>query len=133
MICPRCNCEYIRVVDTMPDEEQRIFRRRKCPECGFIFHTVETIYVKKRKTGLTPIKQLPPKEYKYRRDNVSLCEEFMRMGVKYARVDLCDNEGGDFKSAYSTLHQVIIRNGYPFYITTRNGYLYFVRVDMEET
>lgn len=43
MNCPKCSCHDIRVVDTLPDEEQRVFRRRKCTGCGFIFHTVETI------------------------------------------------------------------------------------------
>lgn len=62
MICPKCGCAKIRVVDTLPDEEQRVFRRRKCTDCGFIFHTVETINndtyaFEKRFTAATRLKR----------------------------------------------------------------------------
>lgn len=135
MICPRCGSEKIRVVDTMPDEKQRVYRRRKCTECGFIIHTVETVCVKKRKNdnteiGLIPIKELPPKEYRCREDRSYLCNEFMRMNIKYAKVDLGDNVERPVNYTYSSLRQLISQNEYPFYIIIRNGDLYLVRTDM---
>jgi hypothetical protein len=43
MKCPECGSENIGVNNTMPDDETRIFRRRKCHDCGAGFRTVESI------------------------------------------------------------------------------------------
>lgn len=135
--CPECGCEKIRVVDTMPDTGRRIFRRRKCTGCGFTFRTIEVICTKqhtleKSKNKLVPVKELPAKEYNRRHDNAVLCEEFMRMNVKYAKVDLCIDEYRAINYAYSSLRQSVLDKNYPFYVVIRNGDIYFVRTDMEE-
>jgi transcriptional regulator NrdR family protein len=41
MICPYCGSNQIRVMDTMPGEEE-IYRRKKCRNCCKIFRTKET-------------------------------------------------------------------------------------------
>lgn len=41
MNCPECGGNNLKVMDTMPDSDNRIFRRRKCAECGSKFRTVE--------------------------------------------------------------------------------------------
>lgn len=130
--CPECGCEKIRVVDTMPDEKRKIFRRRKCTDCGCTFRTVEIIDTEKSKNKLVPIKKLPAKEYNRRHDNTALCEEFMRMNVKYAKVDLCIDEYRTINYAYTSLRQSVIDKNYPFYVIIRNGDIYFIRIDMEE-
>ena len=43
MRCPECGGTNIGVNNTMPDNEKRIFRRRKCHDCGAGFRTVEII------------------------------------------------------------------------------------------
>lgn len=39
MICPSCNGK-LGVVDTVRDD-QEVYRRRKCPECGQLVYTLE--------------------------------------------------------------------------------------------
>lgn len=41
MTCPKCQTT-VKVIDTLQNEfTNETYRRKKCPECGFIFHTVE--------------------------------------------------------------------------------------------
>ena len=43
MRCPKCDSDGIYVKDTMRAPDRKIYRRRKCAECGTIFRTVEVI------------------------------------------------------------------------------------------
>lgn len=43
MKCPHCNSDNIGVIDTLPGATNTIYRRRKCKDCGGLFHTVEII------------------------------------------------------------------------------------------
>ena len=40
MICPKCKKDHPSVVDSRKHEDC-VQRRRRCPECGFRFNTVE--------------------------------------------------------------------------------------------
>lgn len=42
MVCPKCGCTEVVVFDTMPGFDNKIFRRRKCKNCGERLRTVET-------------------------------------------------------------------------------------------
>ena len=41
MQCPNCNSERTRVKDTMNAPDGKIYRRRKCSDCGQVFRSVE--------------------------------------------------------------------------------------------
>ena len=43
MICPKCKSQNIRVYDSFPSEDDYVFRRRKCKDCGEKFRTVELV------------------------------------------------------------------------------------------
>lgn len=42
MVCPKCGGK-VTVSDTMHGFDNDTYRRRKCLECGYLFHTIETI------------------------------------------------------------------------------------------
>lgn len=42
MRCPECGGK-VTVSDTLHGLDNDTYRRRKCLECGYIFHTIETI------------------------------------------------------------------------------------------
>lgn len=41
MNCPKCNSANIRVMDTAQGDDNATYRRKRCGDCGFRFHTVE--------------------------------------------------------------------------------------------
>ena len=41
MRCPKCKSESVYVTDTMPGDDGRIYRRKRCEACNFRFNTVE--------------------------------------------------------------------------------------------
>ena len=43
MNCPECGSPSVYVKDTIPSNDERIFRRRKCFDCGINFRTVEIV------------------------------------------------------------------------------------------
>lgn len=57
-------------------------------------------------------------------------KEFMKLGVKYARVDFTALDYTNRKSAYVSLNEGVRRGGYPIKISMRGGDIYFVRTDM---
>lgn len=61
----------------------------------------------------------------------SYFKEFLKLGVKYARVDFTALDYLNRKSAYVSLNEGVRRGGYPIKVTLRGGDIYFVRTDME--
>lgn len=57
-------------------------------------------------------------------------EEFMKMDVKVARVDLSDHDYKTVKNAQTTFLASIKRYGYPISASIRGGEIYLVRRDM---
>lgn len=43
MRCPKCNGNDVCVTDSMTSDDNKVRRRRKCSNCGFIFRTIEVI------------------------------------------------------------------------------------------
>lgn len=43
MICPKCDNDTVYVKDTLNAPDRKIYRRRKCSNCGATFRTVEVI------------------------------------------------------------------------------------------
>lgn len=43
MNCPECGFSNYRVMDTINSADGKIYRRRKCLECGELFRTVEVM------------------------------------------------------------------------------------------
>lgn len=43
MTCPECNSENVYVKDTIPGPGSKVYRRRRCGNCGLIFRTTETV------------------------------------------------------------------------------------------
>lgn len=43
MKCPKCSSDNIGVANSLPGDDTRVFRYRKCHDCGHSFRTVETI------------------------------------------------------------------------------------------
>lgn len=41
MICPKCGSYNVGVIETSPCDNAKLFRRRKCKDCGNRFRTVE--------------------------------------------------------------------------------------------
>lgn len=41
MKCPKCDCESTYVVDTLPTDDGKIYRRRRCSDCDSRFITIE--------------------------------------------------------------------------------------------
>lgn len=80
---------------------------------------------------LTPVRKLPRKEFRDHKDNSSFCQTFLQMNVKYAKVDFTPEEYKSVHSAYGSLRNFAAQQGYPFYVTTINGEIYFIRTDME--
>lgn len=134
MNCPKCGSKNVYVIDSRKDDQQRVFRRRKCTDCGEQFRTIENVYVKNGKkqnteTKLTPVCSLPEKQYNTHTDISFLCDEFLKMNTKYARIDISSDDGRNLFYVYSSLRQIVLRKEYPFYIINRNCKLYFVRFD----
>ena len=46
MTCPECGSNNVYVNDTLPGEDNHIYRRRKCRNCGYGFRSMETIIEK---------------------------------------------------------------------------------------
>ena len=57
-------------------------------------------------------------------------EEFMRMNVKVARVDLSEREYASPRGCQTTLHTAIKRRAMPIKAVMRNKEVYLVRTDM---
>ena len=43
MRCPQCKSESVYVTDTMPGDDGRIYRRKRCAACNFRFNTIELV------------------------------------------------------------------------------------------
>ena len=43
MTCPRCGSDNVRVLETIPGYESKVYRRRKCVQCDTKFKTIEDI------------------------------------------------------------------------------------------
>lgn len=134
MNCTKCGSKNVYVIDSRKADQQRVFRRRKCIDCGQQFHTIENVYVKNGRkqnteTKLTPVRSLPEKQYNTHTDISFLCDEFLKMNTKYARIDISSDDDRNLYYIYSSLRQIVLRKKYPFYITNRNCKLYFVRFD----
>lgn len=41
MRCPKCNTEYAATVDSVTTPANEVLRKKKCPECGHVFFSVE--------------------------------------------------------------------------------------------
>ena len=41
MNCPKCGSNNLKVIDTISDLDDEIYRCRRCLDCGNKFHTVE--------------------------------------------------------------------------------------------
>lgn len=41
MKCPKCNGESVYVMDTLPSDNNTIYRRRRCSDCNFRFNSIE--------------------------------------------------------------------------------------------
>ena len=83
-----------------------------------------------------PVEKIPEKSWvsKYdraenKRTRVYL-EEFMKMGVKYALVDVMYDEYSSMESCEATLRQCVKRQGYPIDVKTRDGEVYLARRDI---
>ena len=86
------------------------------------FTPVETL--PKKKAGMAPA--VPPKSVK------SYFEEFMKMDVKYVRVDFAKYEYANRKSAYVSMKESVKYSGLPIEVRMRGGDIFFVRTDKEE-
>lgn len=42
MMCPVCQCEHTKVIDSRPNDEE-VVRRRECPKCGARWITQERL------------------------------------------------------------------------------------------
>ena len=41
MKCPKCGSNNLKVIDTISDLDDEVYRCRRCVDCGGKFHTVE--------------------------------------------------------------------------------------------
>lgn len=41
MYCPYCSSKTTVLDDVLYEKENELYRKRRCPSCGFIFHTCE--------------------------------------------------------------------------------------------
>lgn len=78
-----------------------------------------------------PLLSLPRKKLRDRKDNTQICEEFLDMHFKYAKVIFTPDEYMTSTSACCSLRQLIDRKHYPMYVTIINGDVYLVKTGTE--
>lgn len=86
---------------------------------------------------IIPVECLPERQPKTLRKNINdIIEEFVRMNVKYARVEFGSLEYASVKSAHDAIKVHILYhpggNDYPVKMKFINGDIYFIRTDMED-
>ena len=81
---------------------------------------------------IVPVENLPEKRPRDYKRIAHIFQEFMKMNVKYARVDFNELEYASVQSAYTNLRRAATDQNRPLYVTIINGEIYFVRMDMED-
>ena len=80
-----------------------------------------------------PVEKLPEKQKNVAFHNgKAYLEEFMRMGVKYARVDLLPGEYCTVDTGYHALMNIVKWHAFPITVKTINGEIYLIRKDLED-
>ena len=80
----------------------------------------------------TPVEKLPEKQKNTYKKNTDMLNEFMKMNVKYARVEYSKTDYCSESSVVGSLSKSIRTNMYPIRLKTINGELYLIRKDLEE-
>lgn len=87
---------------------------------------------------LVPVEKLPEK---HTRHDITACnnksvqtylKEFMKMNVKYARVDFTNMDYSDLSIGYRTFRDSVYRSALPINVVQRSGHVYLIRKDLED-
>lgn len=87
---------------------------------------------------LVPVEKLPGK---HTRKDVAHCDnksvrtylrEFMKMNVKYARVNFTGTDYSDISIAHRAIRNSAYRSALPIQVMRRSGQLYLIRKDLED-
>ena len=83
---------------------------------------------------LIPVTKLPDPEFKSEHKNLAkLCSDFLKLNVKYARVEFAPYDYNSVHSAYTSLRSFIRGHDYKsVYVKVIHNDLYFVRTDWED-
>ena len=86
---------------------------------------------------ITPIEKLPPKGHREaetqcdQKPTRNYLKEFMKMNVKYARVDLAYGDYLSHDSALQALRSSVKSSALPIHVLERQGELYLARRDLD--
>ena len=82
---------------------------------------------------ITPVKHVPSREHTEHKKLSEFIEMFLKMDVKYGRVNFTEYEYGNNTSCRGAIHKYLFRNPeIPVKTSCIGGEVYLIRTDMED-